>query len=234
MTSQDEYYSRYSITHPAYAVVRIAGQAIEKYGAQYLGGRLLDIGCGEKVKQRLVGRYVDEYLGLDHPGTLHDVSAIDTFAVAYAIPFADNSFDAVLCTAVLEHLEEPSIAIREAFRVLKPGSHAIYTAPMFWHLHEEPRDFFRYTRYGLRHLFETAGFEITEIFPLSGFLTTFGTEFSYFLQRRRQRIAPMVDLSIVINNWLFPRLDRGWLRDEKFSWLHLVVVKKPDLPCIGK
>ena len=227
---QKLYYSPYGITHPAHAVMRIGGEALDTYGAQYLHGRLLDIGCGAKPKQQLLGHYVAEYLGLDHPDTLHATGAIDTFAVAYAIPFASNSFDSVLCTAVLEHLEDPAVAIRESFRVLKPGGYAIYTMPLFWHLHEEPRDFFRYTKYGLLHLFETAGFQITHIKPLSGFLTTFGTEFGYYL-RRRGRFSPVVNSLIAINNRLLPKLDRGRLRDENFTWLYLAVVKKPNVDC---
>jgi SAM-dependent methyltransferase len=84
---------------------------------------------------------------------------------------------------VLEHLEEPEAAIRECHRVLRPGGTAIYTVPFIWHLHEEPRDFFRYSKYGLRYLFEKVGFEIVELRALSGFWVTFGQLFVYNLYR---------------------------------------------------
>jgi SAM-dependent methyltransferase len=71
----------------------------------------------------------------------------------------------------------------EALRVLKPGGCAIVTVPLFWHLHEEPRDFFRYTKHGLRHVLEEAGFEVLSVTALSGFCVTFAQELCYFLQR---------------------------------------------------
>ncbi len=51
----------------------------------------------------------------------HDKFKIDLFGTAYDIPVKDEHFDTVLCTAVLEHLEEPDKAIKEANRVLKRG-----------------------------------------------------------------------------------------------------------------
>jgi len=78
-------------------------------------------------------------------------SKIDLFGTAYNIPVDDNYFDTALCTAVLEHLEETSDVTKETHRVLKAGGYAIYTVPFFWHLHEEPRDFYRYTKYGLKY-----------------------------------------------------------------------------------
>ena len=61
-------------------------------------------------------------------------------------PAGNASFDCILSTAVLEHLEDPGCALKEASRVLRLGGHVLYTTPLFWHLHEERRDFYRYTR----------------------------------------------------------------------------------------
>ena len=46
------------------------------------------------------------------------------------------------------------------FRVLRPGGYLLLTAPQTNELHEEPRDFFRYTNYGLHNLLEEAGFRV--------------------------------------------------------------------------
>ncbi len=102
--------------------------------------------------------------------------------------------------------------------------------PFFWHLHEQPRDFYRYTKYGLQHLFTTAGFEIVELRALSGFFVTFGAEFGYYLRRFRRgpvtsRIVSFIIASI---NKVVPRLDETEaLRDEKFTWMYFVVARKP-------
>lgn len=81
----------------------------------------------------------------------------------------------------MEHLERPQAAMCEMYRILKPNGHVILCAPLFWHLHEEPRDFYRYTRHGLANLFTTAGFDIVNIKPLAGFVVTFWQEWVYFL-----------------------------------------------------
>lgn len=122
--------------------------------SRYVHGILLDIGSRDKSYENMIKPYVTQHLGLDQPNTCHDKSKIDLFETAYNIPINDESFDTILCTAVLEHLEEPDKAIEEANRVLKRSGYALYTVPLFWHLHEEPRDFYRYTKYGLMYLFD--------------------------------------------------------------------------------
>ena len=150
---------------------------------QHLRGRLIDIGCGSKPYRELLSPFVDDHYGIDHPGTPHDASRIDAYATSYAIPVAGGSFDSAISTAVLEHLEEPEQALRECHRVLKPGGTAIYSVPFIWHLHEEPRDFYRFTKYSLTYLFEKAGFDVVEVRALSGFWVTFGQLFVYNLHR---------------------------------------------------
>ena len=80
---------------------------------KYAAGRLLDIGCGEKPYKDLLAPYLSEHVGLDYLETLHIKSNIDLFAAAYEIPEEDASFDCALCTAVIEHLEEPELEPRE-------------------------------------------------------------------------------------------------------------------------
>jgi ubiquinone/menaquinone biosynthesis C-methylase UbiE len=156
----------------------IHDNALVRFASQYLSGRLIDIGCGIKPYKNMLAPYLTEHIGLDHKGTMHDKSNIDLFGNAYQIPVESAAFDSAICTAVLEHLEEPEKAIKETYRVLKAGGYAIYTVPFFWHLHEEPRDFYRFTKYGLKYLFEKNGFEIVELKPLSGFWVTFGQSLS--------------------------------------------------------
>lgn len=227
------YFERYPVYHPAYMVTRRAARSIRAHAITYLRGRLLDIGCGAKWKWDLVGDIIDTYVGLDHKDSLHDTAHVDLFGTATDVPEPDGSFDSILCTTVLEHLEEPGQALRESFRVLKPGGYALYTAPFFWHLHEQPRDFFRYSRYGLTHLFESAGYDIVELEPLSGFWLTFGTEWNYHLMAVTPRLLrPLARAAVVLNNLLCPMLDaidrRLNPRWREWTWLHLVVARKPE------
>ena len=232
MRDLQAYLRPYGITNPARMVVRRGAALLILAMDKFLRGRVLDIGCGEKAKRLLVNERVTEYVGLDHEGSLHDKSRVDLVGTAYRIPQPDDSFDGIVCTAVLEHLEEPKAALAESFRVLKRGGHAIYTVPLFWHLHEEPRDFFRYTTHGLRYLFESVGYEVTSLDPASGFWLTFGSEWSYYLYTLgRGRLRHVARVLTAINNMVFPLLDRIDRRinpmNDKFTWMYLVVATKP-------
>jgi SAM-dependent methyltransferase len=198
---------------------------------RYARGRLLDIGCGTKPYRPLLAAHVSEHVGLDRGPCRSGSGELDLAATAYAIPLRDASFDTVLCSDVLEHLEEPRAALAEAFRVLKPRGYAIYTAPLFWHLHEEPRDFFRYTRHGLDHLFSTCGFEVVEITALTGFAVTFAQQLAYALCRLRRGgrwnplwwlVPPVVQLVQALG-FVLHRIDRS----ESFTAEYLVVARRP-------
>jgi ubiquinone/menaquinone biosynthesis C-methylase UbiE len=89
-----------------------------------------------------------------------------------AIPVEDNRYDLVLFSQVLEHIAEPGDVLEELHRVLKPGGQIWASAPLFYEEHEQPYDFYRYTQFGLRRLFDQAGFKDLEIEWLEGYLGT--------------------------------------------------------------
>lgn len=195
----------------------------------HFSGRLVDIGCGVKPYRDLIRPYVSEHIGVDHEGSFHGKDNVDLFGTAYAIPVPDDAFDSALCTAVLEHLEEPELALRECHRVLKPGGIALYSVPFIWHLHEEPRDFYRFSKYGLRYLFEKTGFDIVEIKALSGFWVTFGQLLvynPYRLNRGPLRWLRIIDCLGLLVQGVFYSLDQVD-RTEQWTWMYMVVVRKP-------
>ena len=195
---------------------------------KHLTGSLLDIGCGRKPYKDLLAPYVIEHVGVDHEGGMHDASNVDRVGTAYDIPANDGEFDSALCSAVLEHLEEPEAALRECYRVLRLGGTAIYSVPFIWHLHEEPRDFYRYSKYGLKYLFEKVGFEIVEINALSGFWVTFGQLFVYNLDRLNRgplrwfRIIAVLQLVIQALAYVLDKIDKT----EQWTWMYMVVARK--------
>jgi SAM-dependent methyltransferase len=209
-------------------IYRIHDKALGNFVSIHCSGKLSDIGCGTKPYKELLSPYVTEHIGIDHEATLHDKSKIDLFGTAYQIPVDDNTFDSAICTAVLEHLEEPELALQECYRILKLGGVAIYSVPFIWHLHEEPRDFYRFTKYGLKYLFEKVGFEIIEIKALSGFWVTFGQLFIYNLYRCNRsvikwvHIIDVIGLLIQIVVYFLDKLDKT----EQWTWMYIVVAKK--------
>jgi len=92
------------------------------------------------------------------------------------IPVEDNRYDAIICTQVLEHINEPSEVLAEFNRVLKPGGKLYLTAPLYYPEHEIPYDFYRYTQFGFQHLFKKAGFTVNNIEWLEGYFMTLANQ----------------------------------------------------------
>ncbi len=87
---------------------------------------------------------------------------VDVVASVYDLPFGEKEFDTVLCISVLEHLEDPLIAVEEMNRVLKVGGKIIVSVPFMFPIHEAPNDYWRFTKFGLKKLFSD-GWEIEKI-----------------------------------------------------------------------
>jgi len=132
-----------------------------------LRGYVLDIGCGRRPFQNYIeGRYIGvEYSILLNP---------DIVADARRLPFRDETFDSVMCTEVLEHVPEPRLVIIEMRRVLRKAGVAYVTVPMSWCLHYEPHDYYRFTKYGLKYLLESNGFEVVLLDRAGGLVSLIG------------------------------------------------------------
>lgn len=109
-------------------------------------GYTLDIGCGDRMYRELFPNSLCMDMDPDRkPDLVADVHHMDVFA--------DNTFDCILCTEVLEHCYAPWKAAEEMFRVLKPGGILLLSTRFVYPLHDTPHDYFRFTKYGLQMLF---------------------------------------------------------------------------------
>ena len=164
--------------------------------AHHARGRLLDVGCGVKPYRAMFAA-CSAYVGIERPGTLSKSTVVDVWGDALALPIAAASFETVLCSEVLEHVPEPSALFAEAARVLRPGGVLLLTTPQVWGLHEEPWDFFRYTKYGLAHLARKNGFAVVEVRPTCGTWAMVGqrTASFFFYSTGIVRVAPLNLLS---------------------------------------
>jgi SAM-dependent methyltransferase len=79
----------------------------------------------------------------------------------------DGSFDGILSTQVLEHVEDPAFYLGDAFRMLRPGGELLLTTHGIWEDHPCPLDQRRWTAQGLRYEVVHAGFEVRECVPLT-------------------------------------------------------------------
>jgi SAM-dependent methyltransferase len=139
--------------------------------AQSLPGyaRVLDAGAGEGQYKRRFAK--QRYCGVDLAvgDAQWNYAGLDAVADLTALPFRDGSFDAAIHIVTIEHLCEPARALAEMLRSMRSGAVLLIAAPHEWEVHQAPHDYFRYTRYGLQYLLETAGFEVQEIRAAGGY-----------------------------------------------------------------
>ena len=110
---------------------------------------------------------------------------VDLVGDAHRLPYSDGSVDAIYCEAVLEHLEQPDVAVAEMHRVLEPGGLVFAATPFLQAYHGHPHHYQNFTLTGHRRLFERAGFGIEDagtcvgpVFALTALAAGFAREFT--------------------------------------------------------
>jgi len=140
------------------------------------GARILDAGGGELRNRPLCSHltYVSQdfcqYEGRGDAKGLQtgswDTSRIDLVCDITTIPEPDATFDVILCSEVLEHVPDPTKALDEFARLLKPGGKLILTAPFASLVHFAPYHFCSgFSRYWYEYHLPLRGFVIEELTP---------------------------------------------------------------------
>ncbi|HMG84064.1 MAG TPA: class I SAM-dependent methyltransferase [Ferruginibacter sp.] len=178
---------------------------VKKHLPNYTGN-VLDIGCGQSPYKFLLNAGATKYFGIDIIEATSfgynnpDVTSFD----GKNIPFEDNKFDAVICTEVLEHVQEFQYLIDEIYRTAKTNAAVIVTIPWSARYHYIPYDYFRYTPSSLKTMF--AKFSEVTIIPR-------GTDIAVIASK----------LIVLFFRGLFP--DKAW----KYIFLPLLIVFSPIL-----
>jgi SAM-dependent methyltransferase len=151
--------------------IRWVAAELQKIGP---GARILDAGAGERRYEQFcqhltyVAQDFGKYDGKGDGAGLHpgewDQTRLDIVSDIAAIPEPNESFDAIMCIEVFEHLPNPIPAIREFHRLLKPGGTLLLTAPFCSLSHFAPYHFSTgFNRYFYEHHLPEQGFDVGDI-----------------------------------------------------------------------
>lgn len=205
------------------------------------GSRILDAGAGELQNRKHCAhlQYVSQdfcqYEGAERGAPdegLHnstwDTSRIDLVSDITAIPAPDASFDAVLCSEVLEHVPEPTHALDEFARLLKPGGVLILTAPFASNVHMAPYHYCSgFSKYWYEHHLALRGFKLSELSANGDWYALLRQEITRLggLERQRGNWAWPLAYAYALLGLAYFRL-RGKLRAEDvacFGWQCIAV-----------
>jgi SAM-dependent methyltransferase len=192
-----------TVENPSYITLRLLREAIEDFAASLTPpGSILDLGCGVAPYAPLFGDGW-HYVSVDREQK-YPVRLVADFT--QKLPFGDQSFDAILCTQVLEHVPDPELVAGEIHRLLKPGGVGFVSVPFAWEIHHYPDDYHRFTPESLQKLFRE--FAMCDVKPLEP------SDFAWVQSKliRWHRCKPDSSWRKFwirrVNRWLWRRRDR--------------------------
>jgi len=198
------------------------------------GMNVLDVGAGTAPykslfeKCRYIAHDFGEYKGIKL-GETTEYTDIDIKSDITDIPLPQSCIDLVLCTEVLEHVPNPIDAMKEIFRVLKPDSCAIITAPFTSGSHQRPYHFYAgFSPEWYLFVAKSIGLEILELTPHGGFFRLMAQEFGRVANSLTQFGSTPVQTETLLHvaNQMYA-LD-PIIKNYDFSIGYHVVYKKPN------
>ena len=173
------------------------------------GALALDYGCADRPYRSLLPDGV-QYVGADLPG---NAAADVEIAEDGRLPLPDESFDLVLSTQVLEHVDDPDVYLKECERVLRAGGWFILSTHGMMYYHQDPEDYWRWTRAGLEKLIANHGFEVVTnrgVLGLAAAALQILQDGCYWYLPRvmRRPFAAVMQVLIVLADRFYPRANR--------------------------
>jgi SAM-dependent methyltransferase len=192
----------------------------------------LDVGCGLRPYESCFP--AGSYVGVDIEVSGRDagLKAPDHYYDGRTLPFSAGNFDGIISTQVLEHVPDPHGLLAEMHRVIKPGGTLIISLPFVWQEHEEPYDFFRFTRFGIADLLKRTGFEVDSIAKDTGAIETLAMTLNVYITHNLvppvRGFGRLVIAAVCFPVQLVAMVLQGMLPDQRQLYLNLVIrAKKP-------
>ncbi|OIO70816.1 MAG: SAM-dependent methyltransferase [Zetaproteobacteria bacterium CG12_big_fil_rev_8_21_14_0_65_55_1124] len=185
LRSLKDFYQRSSILN--FNVVERDSWVLRQATDLPAGSRILDAGAGSCPYRALFAHC--DYKTQDFTSLQGEqlsggqYGSIDYVCDIASIPVEDGTFDAVLCSEVIEHVPDPVAVMVEFSRILKSGGRLLLTAPLGSGIHQEPYHFYGgYTPFWYDKVLSEAGFTDINVQANGGSLRAFSQEALRFMQ----------------------------------------------------
>ena len=138
-----------------------------------------------------------------------DYENVDIVCDIHLLPFKDNSIDAVMSLAVLEHVREPAVVLKELHRVLKKGGRVFSVIPFMQPFHASPHDYQRYTLPGIEFLHRDFQKVESGVFsgPVSGALWAVQEALASVISFGSSRLRNLLTIGLMLLTWPIKFLD---------------------------
>lgn len=232
VNSEDHYKLKASIFHARWYSLKKLRHLIEFAINDYILPlakdkiiQLADFGCGTKPYLSLFDPKKIKYSGIDLAWNPHAEVIIGTDSKVQA---SDNTFDVILSTQVLEHVDSPTGYMAEAHRLLKANGILVLTTHGTWMYHPDPTDYWRWTSAGLQKVVTDAGFEVICFKGMLGRMATGLQLFQDGLQFKFPKVLrPLITTPLQLLIGLFDKLQNEKVRDMD-ACNYLVIAKKKN------
>jgi SAM-dependent methyltransferase len=214
-----------SLTNPHWLVLKKRREIFEDWIAKLPAGRLLVLDIGGRVQpyRPLLEDRLLNYISAD----IRKTPLVSVLAHGGQLPFADEQFDLVICTQVLQYVAEPGQLTREVARVLKQGAYFLLSVPSA-SPSDSAEECWRFLPGGLRHVLKP--FSHLEIIPegrsVAGFFRTANACFNIFVRYPSIRVVFRYTVCPVIN--LMGALLERWSgsTNDQFAVNYTVIAQK--------
>ena len=187
--------------------------------------RVLDAGAGEGEHSEIFEEHSVEYIPVDSKVGPEDwdYSQVIESDIADMRFLDDESIDLVLLIHVLEHIPDPDEVLPELHRVMKNDGSLFLSVPMMSSLHQEPHDYYRYTPYGIKDVFNRNGFQLDWIAPqLDGDRKAGLRRLIWSLDKTSSNYIEMLLTSFIKSGLRFFKPFLAWLDKNETSIIHPV------------
>ncbi len=138
-----------------YSVLR--GLEYERILGLHLSGRTLDVGGGQSNSYY---NLLDIHGQIESVNISRDIQPAIICDLNQPLPIRDDVYDNFISLNTFEHIEKDEIAVREAFRILRPEGTFHIIVPFLYRVHGSPSDYHRHTAYWWAGFLQTLGLEI--------------------------------------------------------------------------